>query len=79
MNIMSWMDEKLCPICKSDDFDPDCDQVDIGVGTIEGNLRGLCLNCGEVFMDEKKGWVSQFEYYKNNELIEQGSAIGEMF
>jgi hypothetical protein len=45
---MSWMRETRCPVCGGEGFDPDCDEVDVGVGTIEGNRRGRCPSCGEV-------------------------------
>jgi len=45
---MSWMKQSVCPICKADGFDPDCDSVDVGVGVMEGNLRGRCRVCGLV-------------------------------
>lgn len=59
---MSWMDTTVCPICGADGFEPDCDEVDVGVGVIEGNLRGLCRNCGEVCEkgDLKPGFVAEF-------------------
>jgi hypothetical protein len=45
---MSWLKTTNCPICGVDGFDPDCDEVDIGVGVQEFNLRGICPNCDEV-------------------------------
>lgn len=59
---MSWMKTTVCPVCDADGFDPDCDEVDIGVGVQEGNLRGLCRNCGEVFErgGYEPGFVAEF-------------------
>lgn len=56
---MSWLKEKNCPICGRDEFDPDCDEVDIGVGIQQGNYRGLCKECGEVVQCECGMWLSR--------------------
>lgn len=53
---MSWMKETKCPVCGTDGFDPDCDEVDIDVGVQEGNLRGVCRRCGNVAQDGETGW-----------------------
>jgi hypothetical protein len=56
---MSWYDETTCPMCRSPGFLPDCDEVDIGVGVLEGNLRGQCGACGEVAKCSTCGeWLS---------------------
>jgi hypothetical protein len=56
---MSWYDHTTCPLCNSPGFLPDCDEVDIGVGVIEGNLRGCCTACREVAQCEVCGeWIS---------------------
>lgn len=59
---MTWMNEKFCPVCGAGGFDPDRDEVDVGVGAIEGNRRGVCRHCGEVFEDGERnaGWVAQY-------------------
>lgn len=41
-------DETKCPICGSEGFDLDYDEVDVGVGVIRGNYRGICPICGEM-------------------------------
>jgi hypothetical protein len=46
---MTWMEQETCPVCGAGEFEPDCDEVDIGVGVQEGNHRGLCRVCGEIF------------------------------
>ncbi len=45
---MSWLEEKQCPCCGANDFDPDCEMVDIGVGVQEFDLKGVCKDCGQV-------------------------------
>lgn len=59
---MSWMKTTVCPVCRADGFDPDCDEVDVGVGVQEGNLRGRCRVCGEVCErgDDEPGFVAEF-------------------
>ena len=53
---MSWLDTKRCPNCGCNDFESDCDEVDIGVGVQEFHLRGLCKMCGEVYQcDDSRG------------------------
>ena len=56
---MSWMKTINCPVCGADGFEPDCDG-DVVLG--EGNLRGLCRNCGEVCErgDDEPGFVAEF-------------------
>jgi hypothetical protein len=56
---MSWK-ETNCPICGSNEFYLDCDEVDIGIGILEGNFRGMCKQCGEVYPCSFCGiWLSQ--------------------
>jgi hypothetical protein len=56
---MSWMKETRCPICGDKGFQPDCNEVDIGVGVIEGNLRGVCRQCGDVCQCECGMWLNR--------------------
>lgn len=57
---MNWLKCTKCPICGEDGFDLDCDEVDIGVGVQEGNLRGICKVCGEVSRCEGCGkWCTR--------------------
>lgn len=56
---MSWMKTDRCPFCGHGGFDPDCDSVDVGVGVIEGNLRGICSQCGRVEQCACGMWLSE--------------------
>lgn len=59
---MTWMNTTICPFCGADGFEPDCDSADVGVGVIEGNLRGECRVCemvAEAEHDDVMGWEAK--------------------
>lgn len=53
--------EDKCPVCSENTCELDCDEVDVGVGVIQGNWRGLCKNCGEMYLCDCGAWVGQAE------------------
>ena len=65
---MSWLKEKICPVCKAGGFDPDCDKVDTGIRFLDGtsigiqefNFRGICPSCGDIAQCGDCGtWVNR--------------------
>jgi len=57
---VTWMSQRTCPICGAEGFDPDCDEVDIGVGVQEFGFRGRCVKCGEIAQCDTCGkWCSE--------------------
>jgi hypothetical protein len=56
------MAQTACPICKVDGFVLECDEVDIGIGTIEGNFHGVCKRCGEIYQCSCGFWMSEHRY-----------------
>ena len=62
----TWMKTTRCPNCGMDGFDPDCDEVDIGVGIQEFNFRGVCENCGDVAQCSGCGmWLTRDSDHQN--------------